>query len=379
MRRFLLFCAVLLFALGVFSAASQASQPDAAGPVTIAVIAAKTGDASTSNLVMFETARFAVDEINARGGFQGHPVAILELDNRSTPLGSKAAAEDAVAQNVLAVIGASWSSHSNAMAPVLQAAGIPMISPISTNQDVTLHGDYIFRACYTDPLQARVMARFARDDLDVKKMVSLINVSRTYSVNLAEYFKQFFTAFGGEILWEGEFLIDSADYRELLIKAMSYSPDALYVPGDYRDSSFIIKQARDMNLDVEILGADAFGMRLFDYIGDAANGCYYTTNWHRDSPLPESRDFVQRYEKERGEIKQTTIPLTYDAVMLLDSAVQRAGSLDRQAIRQALAETTDFKGVSGLITFDENGDPIKPVVVNKLQNGGITFIRNVAP
>lgn len=367
-------CFVL--AAGASHGADAASSPEA---VTIAVIAAKTGDASTSNQALFETARFAVDEINARGGFLGHPVEILELDNASTPLGSKAAAEEAVASNVLAVIGASWSSHSNAMAPVLQAAGIPMITPISTNQEVTLHGDCIFRACYTDPLQARVMARFAIDDLGIEKTVTLVNVSRLYSVNLADHFERYFREFGGQVPWRGEFLIDSADYAELLQQAMSYEPDALYIPGDYRDSSFIIKQARDMGLDVVVLGGDAFGLRLFDYIGEAADGCYYTTNWHRDSPWPQSRDFVDRYEQKHGEIRQTTIPLTYDAVMLLNNAVSRAGSLDRPAVRDALAATEGFLGVSGEISFDQNGDPLKPVVVNRLENGGIRFIRNVTP
>jgi len=375
----LLTTAALCLLTALCSGAPAAASPLQGPPATIAVIAAKTGDASTSNAALFEAARFAVAEINARGGLLGREAVILELDNASTPLGSRAAARQAVERGVLAVIGASWSSHSNAMAPVLQAAGIPMITPVSTNQDVTLHGDCIFRACYTDPLQARVMARFARDDLQARTAVTLVNVSRTYSANLADFFEQHFTAFGGNLLWRGEFLIDSADYRELLEQARKYDPDVLYVPGDYRDSSFIIKQARDMGMDAQILGGDAFGMRLFDYIGDAANGCYYTTLWHRDSPLPASRDFVQRYEREHGEIKQTTIALTYDAVMLLYDAVRRAGSLEPGAVCRALAETRDFPGVSGAITFDENGDPLKPVVVNRLENGGIRFIRNVAP
>ncbi len=353
--------------------------PVGAQTLTIATIAAKTGDASTSNKVLFEAVRFAVDEVNAAGGLLGLPVAVLELDNQSTPLGSKLAAERAVQAGVLGVVGASWSSHSNAMASVLQEAGIPMITPISTNPKVTLHGDYIFRACYTDPFQGRVMARFARQDLAANTAAILINVSRTYSVDLASYFENNFTKLGGEVVFKGEFLSDSADFAALLEKMEAKGPDVLYVPADYRDSSYIIKQARDMGLETVILGGDAFGMRLYDYVGQAADGCYYTTNWHRDSPLPESRQFVKRYEAVYGEIKQTTIPLSYDAAMALFDAVRRAGKADWAAVRDALAATDGFVGASGAIRFDANGDPVKPVVINKLENGGVVFIRNVAP
>lgn len=369
-----IFCLVFALVLLLAPVLARAEEP-----VTIATIAAKTGDASTSNAVLFQTVRFAVDELNAGGGLLGRRIEILELDNESTAIGSAKAAKEAVAADVAAVIGASWSSHSSAMAPVLQAAKIPMISPISTNPGVTLHGDYIFRACYTDPFQGRVMARFAREDLKARTAVTLVNVDRTYSTGLADYFERAFAELGGAVLWRGEFLIDNANYAKLLAETAEMRPDVLYVPGDYRDSAYIIKQAREMGLTTVILGGDAFGMRIYDYVGAVADGCFYTTNWHRDTPNPVSRDFVARYEAKFGEIKQTTIPLTYDATMLWANAVKRAGSFDRVKVREALAATDDFVGTTGPIRFDANGDPFKEVVVNKMENQGITFIRSVAP
>ncbi len=352
-------------------------------PVVIAAIAAQTGDAAPSNRVLFEAVRFALDEINEAGGLLGRRVEVLEFDNQSTALGSLAAARQAVEADVgggvTTVIGASWSDHSSAMAPVLQEAGIPMITPVSTNPKVTLHGDYIFRACYIDPYQARVMARFAFEDLGARTAVTLVNVSRSYSEDLARFFTDNFHELGGQLLWRGGYILDTADYKTLLQKVQEFDPDVLYVPGDYRDSSFIIKQARDMGLRATILGADAFGPRIYDYIGEQADGCYYTTHWHRDSPLPESWEFVRRWEKLHGEIRQTTIALTYDAVMLWAAAVKRAGSFDRVAVRDALAATEDFTGVTGAISFDANGDPVKQVVINKLENGEARFIRNVLP
>ena len=174
-------------------------------------------------------------------------------------------------------------------------------------------------------------------------------------------------------------MIDVANYGELLSNLKQYNPDVIYLPGDYRDSSFIIAQARKMGISTQILGGDAFGLRLYDYIGKKAEGCYYTTHWNRDNPLATSREFVKKYEAEHGEIKQTTIPLTYDAVRVLVDAISRAGSTDRKKIRDALAATRDFPGVSGNLSFNSHGDPVKPAVINKLENGGITFVEMVYP
>ncbi len=344
--------------------------------IRLAVVASATGDASVSNKTLFLAARYAVEEINAAGGLLGRTVVVWDYDNQSTALGSRVAAEAAVSDGAAAVIGASWSSHSLAMAPVLQAARVPMITPISTNPEVTLVGDYIFRCCYNDIVQGPVMARFARERLGMSRAVTLVDVSRVYSVDLARLFEEAFMALGGHIIGHGVYTQDTADYGRMLEMVNDVAPDVIYLPGDYRDSSFIIKQARDLGMTVPFLGADTFGMRLYDYIGRAAEGCHYTTHWHRDSPLPHSREFVARWEAKYGLIKQTTIPLTYDAVMLWADAVRRAGSTDGSVVRAALAEA-DFEGVTGRIIFDEHGDPRKPVVINRLRDGDVAFVRSV--
>lgn len=351
----------------------------AEAPIRVAVIASMTGDASASNDALFQAARYAVDEINAKGGLLGRPVEILEFDNQSSALGSKAAAEAAVAAGVDAVIGASWSAHSLAMAPVFEKAGIPMITPISTNPEVTRGRKYVFRVCYTDDYQGKVMARFAYDDLKARTAVVLCNVDRVYSVGLADVFSDSFEALGGKVLWRGEFLLDISDFSRLLETVKERAPDVIYLPGDYRDSSFIIGQARKMGIDTRFLGGDSFGLRLYDYIGNLADGAYYTTHWNRDNPSQISREFVKNYEAKFGEIKQTTIPITFDAVMLLADAVNRSGTLEKSKVRDALAATRDFPGVTGDISFVGVGDPEKSVVINKLENGGIVFVKEVAP
>lgn len=365
---------VLGFALMVVASTGQAAEK-----IKMATIAAKTGDAAATNLVLFEAARYAVDQINQQGGLLGKQIELIEYDNMSTALGSKSAAQKTVEQDVLAVIGASWSAHSIAAGTVLQAAKIPMISPISTNPEVTRIGDYIFRVCYIDPFQGNVMAKFAVTDLQAKSCVALVNADRKYSTDLADFFARSFEEKGGKVLWKGEFLIDVSNYDTLLEKVKPFQPDVIYLPSDYRDSSHIIGQARKMGLKAVFLGGDAYGVRMYEYIGDLLDGNYYTTHWHRDDPSPVSRDFVRSYEAKHGEIKQTTIPLTYDAVMILVDAVRRAQTLDRSVIRDTLAKTRDFQGITGTISFDEDRNPIKPAVILKFEQGNVVYVKTVAP
>ncbi|MBF0240677.1 MAG: ABC transporter substrate-binding protein, partial [SAR324 cluster bacterium] len=206
----------------------------------------------------------------------------------------------------------------------------------------------------------------------------LVNTDRTYSTGLAEFFIQSFEQHGGKILWKGEFLIDVSNYEELLQKTKPLNPDIIYLPGDYRDSSQVIGQARKMGITAIFLGGDAYGVRMYDYIGNLIDGTYYTTHWHRDAPDTASRTFVGKYETKNGLVKQTTVPLTYDSVMILAQAIREAKSLDRKKIRDALA-ITQYRGITGLITFDENRNPVKPAVILKLEKGDAVYIKTVSP
>ncbi len=366
--------------LFVFLALVPASVLASGGqPFRLAVIGALSGEASASNKAMFQAARYAVDEINASGGLLGRDVDLLVYDNQSSAIGSRVAARQAITAGADAAIGASWSAHSLAITPVFEEAGIPMITPMSTNPEVTKGRRYVFRTCFTDAYQGKAMADFAYRDLKVRNVVIFCNVDRIYSEGLADAFETEFIRLGGKISWRGEFLLDVADYSALLGKAASFAPDAVFLPGDYRDSSFIIGQARKMGLDFQFIGGDSFGERLYDYIGKLADGCYYSTHWRKDNPSPRSRAFVEKYEAVNGEIRQTSIPMTYDAVMLWADAVRRAGVADRAAVRDALAATRGFPGVAGVIGFEGSGDPVRAVVINRLENGGAVFVEEIVP
>ena len=322
----------------------------------------------------------AVDEINRQGGLLGSPVELICIDNKSTSLGSKAAAMKAVRLNVTGVIGASWSSHSLAMAPVLQKAGIPMITPVSTNPGITEIGDYIFRACFTDELQAKIMANFAGKDLKAGTAVVLQNINQQYSLTLADFFSYWFSRKGGKVLFQGNYTGRSVDFTDLLTTVRQLQPDVVFIPGYSRDSALVIKQAVEMGIKTTFLGGDAWTTEMFDYAGDVVSGSYTAASWHTDFPYPESRHLKALFrEKFNGRpVYNSDIPLTYDAVGLFARAVNQAGSLDRQSIRDALAKTVDFHGATGNITFDGKGDPMgKEVVIAQFDHRSSRFIKSV--
>lgn len=357
----------------------SASFSEAAEKVTIASIFGKTGPSAHGNKGTIEGIRFAVQELNQQGGLLGKQVEILEYDNQSTPLHSKLAAEKAVKAGVIAVFGANWSSNSLAMAPVLQAAKIPMISPFSTNPDVTIVGDYIFRICFIDSFQGPVMARFAFQDLKAKTAAILINANSRYSEGLAEFFNQCFKKQGGKILFKANYLQDADDFTSYLRKIKRLHPDIVFVPGHNADSVRIIKQARESGLSVPFLGGDGWGNEMYEYAGSAIHGNFYSGHWHKDNENKKSRRFVEKYKKKFGKIEKSGPALAYDVVFLFADAVRRADSLEPAKVRDALMATRNFNGVTGNITFNHNGDPIKPAVILKFDKGTSVYVKTVAP
>ncbi len=347
--------------------------------VKIGAIFGMTGNASVQILEYLKSVRFAVEELNKQGGLLGKRIILVEIDNRSTPLGSRLAAKKAIDEGVIAVIGAAWSSNSLAAAGLLQKAKIPMISNISTNPDVTLVGDYIFRVCFIDSFQGRVMASFASNDLGAKTAVILTNTGNKYCIELAKFFSNNFKKRGGKILWEGDYDKDAADFSSLIEKAKKFNPDVVFIPGYVRDAALIIKQARKKGMDATFLGGDGWSILMYGYAGSELHGNYYSSHWHMNFPAKKSRRFVKEFKKRYGEIKTFGIPLAYDAVMVLADAVRRAGSFDTTLIRDSIAKTKNFEGVTGKISFDQNGDPAKEAVILQFKNGGVVYVKSIRP
>lgn len=370
----ILFRFIMIVALNLAAISAKGAET-----IKVASIFAKTGNAAAGNLSAIEGIRFGVEELNRQGGLLGKQVEIVEFDNESKPLQSKLAAKKAVEAGVTAVFGANWSSHSLAMANVLQVAKTPMISIFSTNPNVTQVGDYIFRVCFIDPFQGRIMANFAMQEFQAQKAALLINSSSRYSEGLADYFRTSFTAKGGKILLEEPYLEDTEDFTPHLTKIIHLQPDVLFVPGHIVDSGRIIKQAKDMGLTMPILGGDGWGDSMYDHGGSSLHGSFFSSHWHEGVTTEKSQQFFYAYQKAAGKVADMGTALAYDAVFLFAAAIHKTGSLDPVEIRDALAGTEHFRGATGNISFNTTGDPIKSAVILKFDEGKVMYVKTIAP
>lgn len=360
--------------IAILAAASSASGIEA---VKIASIYAFSGVAAPSNRPSIVGVRYGVDEINRRGGILGRPIELVEFDNRSTPIGSKVAADQAVQAGVIAIIGASWSSHSLAIAKVAQAEGIPMITTDSTNERVTRIGDYIFRVCYTDSFQSEVMAKFAVTELKAASATVMINSTSDYSIGLADAFNKRFTALGGTIRAQVYYKHQQHQFREELDAVRRAGSDVLFIPG-HDESAAIILEAARVGISSIPMGCDGWSTETFFKRGGnrVALG-YYCTHWSEDTRTPRSRRFVETY-KRNGRILSTE-PLGYDAVLLLADAAKRAVSVKPERLKAALSTTKGFPGVAGDISFGRTGDPIKATVVMQIRDGKASYLKRIVP
>ena len=245
--------------------------------------------AGPQNEVVYHAVRYAIDNINAAGGIAGKQLSLIEFDNRTEPIRAKRAAELAVEMGVLAVIGSSRSSNSDVMAPVLQEAGIVMLTPESTNPQVTKHGDYIFRACFTDPFQGKVLAAFAVEKLQKKTAMTLTCAGRLFSTGLTEIFRNEFAQRGGTVLGDLSYLETDADFSEQVKLLVENKPDVVFIPGEVRDAGLIIRQAHEAGVRAVWLGPDSWNVELLQAGGAGVEGAYFSSHWHRNSDNPLSQ------------------------------------------------------------------------------------------
>ncbi len=354
----------------------RAAQPKC---VKMGLIFAKTGEAAHWDIDGLVASRHAVENLNRLGGVLGHRIEAVEYDNESTVLGCRKAALRAVQEGVAVVIGATWSSHSLAVAPILQEARIPMVSPVSTNPAVTRVGDFIFRVCYTDVMQAGLLAEFALNDLRAKTAAILTNVNSEYSLGLGQFFRERF-GLGGEVVANEDYLQSTTDFIGALSRIRSADPDVLFVPGHPRDSVYIVRQARRMGIRAEILGSDSWTDAMYEYDNGQLEGCYFSQHWHPDLAEERVRKFVDGLAETKHAFRGGLAALTYDAVNLVADAIRRARSTDPERIRLALAETADFEGITGRIVFDGNRDPLsKPLVILRFGKQAAVFHKLMHP
>ena len=370
----------MIFLFLLFSAAAP-SGGASHGCVKIGLIIARTGHAAKVGDSSCRIARRAVREINQKGGLLGKKVRLIEYDNRSTPIGARKAAARAAKDGVHGVIGCLYSSHSLVAADVLEKEKIPMISPFSTHTELTDRGKYIFRMCYTDRFQGKALADFAKEEFSARRAVVLVNAGSRYSQGLADYFTAGFRAGNGEVS-QIDYRKNATDFAAQLDAIKKRSAQVVFIPGHFRESAFIIKQADARGLNIPFIGGDGWLNKMYEYGGKSIHGHFYLTQWHRDIPLKKSRAFVRKHHDlwMKKFPNGPTIALTYDAVMVFAHAAENAHSLNRIRIRESLSRISGFQGVTGNITFNSRGDPVdRSAVILKFQDFGSVYHRSVQP
>jgi branched-chain amino acid transport system substrate-binding protein len=379
-RAGLLGCGLALLALGTGCGQEGGEGPPGARePIRIGHFASLTGDTATFGQSTDRGIRMAIEEINARGGALGRPLELISEDDRSITEEARTAAQKLLQRDqVAALLGEVASSRSLAAAPEAQRAGIPMISPASTNPKVTEVGSYVFRTCFIDPFQGAVMARFAREELKAKRVAILFDFKQDYSVGLADFFRKTFTELGGEIVADERYTSGDIEFRAQLTTIRAASPDAVFVPGYYTEVGLIAKQARELGLTVPLLGGDGWdSAKTLEIGGSAVEGYYFSNHYAADSDSPKVQDFVKRYRDKYGEAPDAMAALGYDAAGILADALVRAGDAEGAKLRDAIAATRDYDGVTGKISIDENRNARKDAVVLKIEGGRFRFYRSV--
>jgi branched-chain amino acid transport system substrate-binding protein len=329
----------------------------------------------------------AIDEINAAGGVLGKQVRIVVEDNQSRTEQVSTIVKKLIDQDkVCAVLGEVASSRSMAGSTVCESAGIPMVSPSSTNPDVTvdkrtgLVKPFTFRVCFIDPFQGTVMARFAHDNLGLSRVAVLLDVKQDYSQGLAHFFTQEFQRLGGTIAAQEAYQGGDTDFRAQLTSIKSADPQSIFVPGYYNDAANVCKQARSLGIELPLLGGDGWSdPALFKLGGDAVNGACVSDHYSAENEDPAVQKFVQSYRARFGETPSGLSACGYDAAKILCDAIARAGSTEPRAIRDALAATHDFPGVTGRITINEQHNAVKPATVVRAEAGEFKYVATISP
>ncbi len=340
-----------------------------------------TGTTATFGQSTHNGLTLAVDDINNAGGVLGKKIKLLTEDDQSKPEEAATAVTKLITRDgVKAVIGEVASSRSLAAAPICQDNGVPMVSPASTNPEVTKKGDYIFRVCYIDPFQGDILAKFAYNSLGLRNVAILKDVKNDYSVGLAQFFEQTFRGLGGNVVATQAYSEGDSDFKAQLTALKGAAPEGVFVPGYYTEAALIVKQARELNMNIPLMGGDGWdSSKLLEIGGDALNGTYFSTHYAADDTNYMVRNFVTRYKERYNGVPDAMGALGYDAGLLLLDAIGRAGSTDGTAIRDALANTHNFQGVTGTITIDENRNAHKSIVIITVADGKLQYKETIQP
>ncbi len=349
--------------------------------IVVGEVGSMTGSEATFGTSTHQGIELAFEQINAAGGVKGKKFRVITLDDQGKPDEAATAVTKLITQDkIAALLGEVASSRSLAMAPIAQAHGVPMITPSSTNPKVTEQGDYIFRVCFIDPFQGTVMAKFAKENLKIKNVAILRDVKNDYSVGLADFFTQTFTKNGGTIVVDQSYSAGDMDFKSQLTAIRAKKPEAIYVPGYYTEVGLIARQAKELGLNVPLMGGDGWDSpKLTEIGGKSIEGSFFSNHYSPEDQSPVVQKFIAEYKTKYGVIPDGLAAMGYDAAKVLADAMTRAPDLNSTSVKAAIAATKEYPGVTGVITLNEHRDPVKSAVVLKVAAGGYKYQTTVKP
>lgn len=349
--------------------------------IVIGYYGALTGKQATYGVSSLRGIVLAMNLVNAKGGLLDAPVDVKYYDTEGSVKTAKSSVEKLInADKVIAVIGENTSDRTLAGAAVAQAAKIPMITPSGTSPKITEVGDYIFRACFIDPFQGEVIAKFAYNTLKYRTAAIFRDAQSEYSIGLADYFAKTFTALGGKIVADEKYFTKDLIYLSNLMKIKKAKPDLLFVPGYYFDVSKIAFQARDLKIKAPFLGGDGWDSAdIFGLSKGAIEDSYFSTHYTQEDPRRIVQEFILEYLKVYGTKPDAMAAAGFDAANMLFQAIREADSTDPKEIRDALAEIKDFEGITGTISMNDKRDAVKSAVILQILNGAFNYVETINP
>ncbi|WP_462410800.1 ABC transporter substrate-binding protein [Neobacillus sp. Marseille-QA0830] len=330
----------------------------------------------------------AIKEINKDGGVDGKKIDVVKVDNKSDASEATNGIIKLTSQDkVTAVIGAATSGNTVAQAQVANDTKTVLLTPSGTSPTVTVDEKgkvrpFVFRTSFIDPFQGTVAANFALDTLKVKDAAIFADSSSDYAKGLSESFKKTFEKAGGKIVADEAYVAKDTDFRATLTRIKAKNPSFIFIPGYYEEVGLIVKQARELGIDVPLVGADGWDSpKLVELAGaDALNNTYIINHYSSEDPDEKVQKFVTAFkEANGGEAPNAFNALGYDTVYFLADAIKRAGSTDSSKIQEALAKTKDLSLITGVLTIDKNHHPVKTAIVLEYQDGKQVFKTKVNP
>lgn len=338
-----------------------------------------------------QAAEMFVEELNDAGGVDlGGRAVTLELvvaDNSATPEGAAAASTRLITQdNVAVIVGANASAQAIPAAEVADASATPIISPWSTNPDTTANRPYAFRVPFLDDFQGPVIANFVEEEFGFERAAVLYDVASDYPKGLAEFFRSAWEEAGHEVVAFETFTTGDSDFSAQLTTIRDSGADFLFTPQYYNEVPLIVSQARSLGLDIPITGSDSWSdPQTLDLCGEECEGTYFSAHYVPAGATGATKEFIDAYEERYGETPGDVAALTWDAMEIVVEGIRNCGEItgdiptDRDCIRDGMAQITELEGITGTMSFDEEGDPVKCAVIARIEDGEFVFHKEVCP